>query len=154
MRHILRQGLFASPWAVMATVLFVTALLSGGSSTAVLADTGVLKLKVRACVGTNWISGAEVDVSIYRPGVGQVDSATGHTDGSGYIQFSFDSLDRGDEARVTVTPSGHKPDSKHLYVWDEGIADEFEVSESSSPLCSDGWFDQSNHVILCVYNEP
>jgi hypothetical protein len=150
MRHVT----FPSVWAVVATVLISTGLLIGAFSSACLADTGVLKLKVRQCVGTNWISGAEVDVSIYRPGVGQVDSATGYTSATGYVQFSFSSLQSGDEAHVTVTPSGHKSDSGHLYVWDQDIASEFDVSMSTDSLCSDGWYDQSNHIILCVYTEP
>ena len=79
----------------------------------------MLKLMVTTCAGSA-LDGALVEVEIYRPGSGQIDSDSGYTD-EGYLEFEFTDLEEDDEARVEATPSG-MPASTHTYtwVWDEG----------------------------------
>ncbi len=131
-------------------------LLDAVSAPACLAgETGTLKLKVRSCMGMIWLSNAEVDVVIYRPGSGQIDSATGYTSSSGYVEFTFDNLQQADQARVTVTPSGGGPaDSGHTYYW---IASsllspgQWDVGPDSDSICQDDWYDEGQNIIECVY---
>lgn len=118
------------------------------------ADTGTLKLKVMRCLTPQWISGARVDVDIERPGVGRVDGATGYTDNVGYVEFTLNSLQDKDEAKVTVTPSGETPDANHVYFWrsrqerSPGIWD----LTATDFVCSDGWYDQTSDIIECMYH--
>jgi hypothetical protein len=118
-------------------------------------DSGTLKLKVRQCLGNNWISGASVEVSIQRSGSGEVDSAKGTTDGSGCVDFTFYDLEDGDEAHVTVTPGGMNPDSSHVYDWvvpDGRAGGNFELAADSDSICDDGWYDMTNRIFLCKYH--
>ena len=115
---------------------------------------GVLKLKVRTCAGTFWLSNAQVDVSIQRPGVGEVDSDTGWSDGSGYVEFTFSDLEGGDQAHVTVTPEGKDPDTDHTYYWippQLRIAGYWDLGIMSESICEDSWYDQENNIILVLY---
>lgn len=144
--------------ATMLRLLVLGASLLGftGMATSSLAsDKSVLKLMVARCEGEKWIDNAQVDVIIYRPGVGQIDSATGYTNSSGYVEFTFASLAIGDEARTTVTPEGESPDSRHTYVWTMGSGDSaggvWDLGTTGDSLCSDGWYDQNNRVFECLY---
>lgn len=134
-----------------ASLLGLAAMATSGLA----ADTGALKLNVARCVGGGAIAEAQVDVIIYRPGVGQVDSATGYTNTAGYVEFTFTSLEIGDEARTTVTPDGESPDAGHTYVWttrpgDAGGGD-FDLGTQGDSMCSDGWYDLSNRIFECLY---
>lgn len=116
-------------------------------------DTGDLKLKVRHCAGTYWLAGAEVDVIIYRPGVGEVDSDSGTTDKVGYVSITFTDLEHGDEARVTVTPKGMSPDDDHTYYWTSlGKAGLWDIEMAGDSLCEDDWYDEENNIILLKYD--
>ena len=118
-------------------------------------DTGVLKLKVRACLGSNWISDADVEVSIQRSGSGEVDSAKATTDTYGYVEFTFYDLEDDDEAHVTVTPSGMNPDASHLYYWvvpGGRTGGAFELSAEHDSLCDDAWYDLVNRIFLTKYH--
>jgi hypothetical protein len=132
--------------AVIAAVVLVGPAQAGSS--------GLLKLKVRQCYGSSWMSGASVDVTIYRPGVGNVDSGSGTTDSVGYVEIPFDDLENGDEAHVIVTPSDDSQGSSHTYYWvgpkdrNPGI---FDVGIMDSP-CPDGWYDEAANIILCLHN--
>jgi|GEM_PF-6734770 len=153
--YIMWKTLFSRIPALGLWVILGFALsLSPFTTTPCRADTGDLKLKVRGCMGTNWLSNAKVDVVIYRPGTGKVDAATGHTDSSGYVKFTFTSLQSADEAHVTVTPVDKSPDANHRYTWDQGVAGDFDLAAYGDSLCSDSWYDESNHVIECVYSAP
>jgi hypothetical protein len=128
---------------------------TGMATSSLAADKGVLKLMVARCEGEKWIDNAQVDVILYRPGVGQVDSALGYTNSSGYVEFTFASLEIGDEARTTVTPEGESADSRHTYVWAAGLGDQndgsWDLGITGDSLCSDGWYDQNNRVFECLY---
>jgi len=114
-------------------------------------DTGVLKLKIRPCASSNWLETAKVDVVIYRPGVGNVDSTTGYTNASGYAEFTFTDLENADQARVTVTPKEMSPDSGHTYYWVSSRAGLWDLSAQGDSLCQDGWYDEENNIILTLY---
>jgi hypothetical protein len=142
----------------MLRLLVLGASLLGFTVTArpsLAADTGDLKLMVARCEGGKWIDNAQVDVIIYRPGVGQVDAATAYTNSSGYVEFTFTDLEIGDEARTTVTPEGESPDSGHTYVWAMGSGDSaggvWDLGITGDSLCSDGWYDQNNGIFECLY---
>ncbi len=138
-------------WLLVALVVFV-ALFSWEGAEA--GDTGTLKLKVQRCLGS-WISGADIDVTIYRPGTGNVDSGSGTTGVSGYVEIVFDDLELGDQALVTVTPVNEDPDSDHTYYWldPDSRADlEWSLDALTDDACEDGWYDQSRNVILCLYH--
>lgn len=141
--------------SILIAGLLASLLLSAaGVRTCSAGDTGILKLKVRTCYSTNWLSNAAVNVSIYRPGVGEVDSAAGSTNGSGYVEFTFYDLVGADQARVTVTPNGLSPDSGHTYYWIPGRGREpgiFDLGIMGMSVCQDGWYDETNNVILCLY---
>lgn len=144
--------------ALMVRLLVLGALLLGLAviaTSGLAADTGVLKLHVARCMGGGAIDKAQVDVIIYRPGVGQVDGATGYTNSAGYVEFTFTSLAIGDEARTTVTPDGESPDAGHTYVWTTGPGDvgggEFDLGSEEDSMCSDGWYDLSNRIFECLY---
>jgi hypothetical protein len=144
--------------ASMVWLLALGALMLGFTVTAtssLAADTGNLKLMVARCDGGRWIANAQVDVIIYRPGTGQVDSATGSTNSSGYVEFTFTNLEIGDEARTTVTPEGEDSDSGHTYVWTMWPGDSaggvWDLDVSVDSLCSDGWYNQNNGIIECRY---
>ena len=49
-------------------------------------------------------------------GCGKIDSDSGYTNSVGYIEFTFTGLEDGDQAHVTVTPSGDDPDDSHAHV--------------------------------------
>ena len=144
--------------ATMLRLLVLGASLLGFTGTAtssLAAEKSVLKLMVARCEGGGSIGSAKVDVIIYRPGVGQVDSATGYTNSSGYVEFTFASLEIGDQARTTVTPKGESADSGHTYVRTMGPGDEssgvWDLGITGDSLCSDGWYDQNNRVFECLY---
>jgi hypothetical protein len=63
-----------------------------------------------------WLSDAKVDVTIYRPGKGEVDSNSGRTDDVGYVEFTFNDLESADQAKVTVTLRRMSPDDGHIYL--------------------------------------
>jgi hypothetical protein len=116
--------------------------------------TGVLKLKVARCPDGQWISGATVDVVVVRPGYGQVASASGTTDSTGYVEFTFGNLEPDDEAHVTITPSGESPDGNHLYAWTllpGGVAGFWDLGVQSDSGCSDTWYSEKTHTILSYY---
>jgi hypothetical protein len=118
-------------------------------------STGVLKLHVVDCVGMYELTDARVDVLIHRPDGGTVGSGTGYTNGSGYVEFTFGDLENNDEAHVTVTPSGQSPDSNHMYYWivPQGRSSGYwDLSFLGDSLCQDGWYDQKNDIIECVYH--
>lgn len=121
-----------------------------------LADTeGVLRLKVKDCQSSKWLVDARVDVLIYRPTVGYMDSDTGYTNGAGYVEFSFSDPEEADEARVTVTPKGQSPESGHVYYWTAPPGDGagyWDVGIQGDSPCSDGWYDEGLRIIECVYN--
>lgn len=133
----------------------VVLVLALAASAAVAGETGVLKLKVRNCASTTWMSGAKLDVEIYRPGVGVVDSFGDATDAYGYVEFEMEGLESEDEARVTITPSGMDPDDSHVYVW---VASRlrspgyWDLGYQADSLCEDGWYDQPNNIILALYH--
>ncbi len=140
---------------LMTGLLTLLLLNTATFSTCSAGETGLLKLKVRPCSSTNWLSGAAVDVVIYRPGVGNVDSASGSTDSAGYVEFTFDDLTSGDQARVTITPVNMNPDTHHTYYWIPGrgrIPGYWDLGVSSMSICQDGWYDETNNVILCLYH--
>jgi hypothetical protein len=148
----LRSFRFAS---VLMTGLLTLLLLNAAVvPTCRAGETGTLKLKVRPCYSTNWLSGAAVDVVIYRPGIGNVDSASESTDSAGYVEFTFYDLSGGDQARVTITPVDLDPDSSHTYYWIPGrgrAPGYWDVGVSGMSVCQDGWYDETNNVILCLY---
>jgi hypothetical protein len=116
-------------------------------------ESGVLKLKVRLCDGRGWLSDAEVDVTIYRPGEGEVDSASGYTDGDGYIDFTFTDLENADQARVTVTPEGKPPDDGHIYYWvSGGRAGWWDLGIQGESTCEDSYYDEGANIILLLYD--
>ena len=126
------------------------------TSTASLADdAGTLKLKVNRCPNTGWISGARVDVVVTRVNVGQIDSAAAYTDGKGYVEFTFTNLQGGDQATVTVTPSGESSDPNHWYRWVSGGGRStgiWDLDINYDAPCADSWSDQTNDIILCEYH--
>ena len=136
-------------WVVGIPLLLLCVAGSAG------ADTGVLKLKVMRCSGSGWLSGARIDVSVTRSGQGVIDSTTGYTNSSGYVDFTFTNLESGDESHVTVTPSGENPDSSHVYVWEfsqgyGGVG--WDVGDTTDADCSDYWYDERNDILLCLYH--
>lgn len=115
-------------------------------------ETGVLMLTVLRCSTSNPIQGAAVDVILYRTGVGQIDSASGTTTSTGYVEFTFDDLEPLDQARVTITPSGESPD-QHTFYWivpDGRTLGHWDVNELATETCNDGLVDKSG-VIRCYY---
>ena len=137
-------------------VLGVIVLAASLAATPSWADsTGVLKLKVMRCLGSQWISNAEVDVILYRPGTGQIGSATGYTSSTGYVEFSFTNLQGTDQAHVTVTPSGESPDASHTYEWiqsNDRTAGYWDLGVQGDSQCEDIWFDQKADIIECLYH--
>ncbi len=137
---------FAAVAALMvAAVSFFVPAMAG--------ETGTLKLKVKEC-GGSWLSGAEVHVSVWRDGEGEVDSANGTTSLNGYIQFTFTDLEDGDRARVTVSTAAGEDDD-HEYEW-ESSGDEGDyywdlVGPPELP-CDDEWYDEDENIILLYYN--
>lgn len=137
---------------VFVTLILCAALFLGEVAEA--GDTGTLKLKVQRCLGS-WIAGADIDVTIYRPGTGNVDSGSGTTGLSGYVEIVFDDLELGDQALVTVTPVNEDPDSDHTYYWldpDDRQDAAWSLDALTDDTCDDGWYDQSRNVILCLYH--
>jgi hypothetical protein len=118
------------------------------------ADTGTLKLKVQRCVGSGWLSDARIDVSVTRSGAGEIASATGYTNSSGYVEFTFSNIQTDDQAQVTVTPSGEHADGNHSYVWklNQQHIGFWDLSATTDSGCSDGIYDPDENIILCVYN--
>ena len=116
-------------------------------------QSGDLKLKVRLCVGTIWVSDAEVDVIIYRSGEGEVDYDNGFTDDVGYIDFTFTDLENADQAWVTVTPKGMSPDDEHTYYWlaGRGRAGWWDLGIQGDSICEDSWYDEEKNIILLLY---
>jgi len=115
----------------------------------------MLKLKVCACAGMNWLNNALVEVGIYRQGSGQVDSDSGYTNSTGYIEFDFSNLEDLDEAHVTVTPSGQNPDSGHIYTWHaagERAGGYWSINDETEDVCADTWYDEKENIIQCVYS--
>jgi hypothetical protein len=142
-----RVGLFLA--VVLAVVATGTIALPAQAS-----GSGVLKLKVQPCFGSTWLSDASVSVTIYRPGVGNVDSGGGTTDSVGYVEISFDDLADGDEAHVLVTPPGDAPGSNHTYYClqpDERYPILFDIGVLGDDTCQDGWYDRTNNIILCLH---
>ncbi len=138
--------------AVLGAV-FLCAIL--GASPCLAGETGVLKLKVCQCLSSLWVSGANVEVSIQRPDVGEVDSAKGTTNSTGYVEFTFNDLEGDDEAHVTVTPIGMSPDGSHIYYWNVSGARTngyFDLFAQSDSICDDGWYDHTNAIFLCKYH--
>ena len=134
--------------------LVVSAVLIVAASPAIAGDTGVLKLKVKACNSLNWIVDGRVDVEVTRPGGGTIDTATGYTDDDGYVELTLTNLEEKDIAHVTVTPVGQSPDSNHTYYWvvDQGRTPGWwDLGGPAYSLCSDGWYDEGNDIILCMY---
>ncbi|MCK4304515.1 MAG: hypothetical protein KAY24_09780 [Candidatus Eisenbacteria sp.] len=138
-------------------IAFIVLLILAGSSLPVhrsgvepawAGETGVLKLMVKECGGT-WLDNVEVEVTIYRPGTGEIDSDSGYTD-VGYIEFEFNDLEDGDEARVTVEPNGSG--SEHTYYWDDGSRhpSAWDIGLTLGGQCDDDWYDEEANVILCV----
>lgn len=145
--------------ALMSIVALCTTLLCVPflSSTSWADATGTLMLKVWGCKTSNWISNAAVSVTVIRPGEGQIDSDSGYTDGSGYVEFTLDGLEAGDEAHVTVTPSGSGPDSDHVYYWVEPegrVVGYWDTGVLGDSLCVDDWYDQEAGIIKCAYELP
>jgi hypothetical protein len=101
-----------------------------------------LPLMVTDCVSQP-LDDMLVEVQIYRPGSGVIDSDSGYTD-NGSITFRFAGLECDDEARVTLTPStSEAPDSDHeyTYVGDCGLDDPHQWSiAQGGQLCPDGWW--------------
>ena len=123
-------------------------------ATPVLAgETGVLMLHVLRCSTMSPITGAAVDVVLYRPGVGQIDADAGSTNGQGRVDFTFEDLEPGDQAQVTVTPSGENPDGDHTYYWvvpDDRAAGTWDVSDFEDDQCADARADKDG-TIQCFY---
>jgi hypothetical protein len=118
-------------------------------------QTGTLKLKVLRCQTPQWIADARVDVEVRTPGGSTIDTAYGYTNNQGYVEFTFTNLDDKDEAKVTVTPSGEHSDGNHTYYWVAGSDRSpglWDFDFQLDSLCSDGWYDQSNDIIQCVYH--
>lgn len=136
---------------VLAAALLSAPILASGS---MAAETGTLKLMVWGCRASGWLSNAAVSVSIIRPGSGQVDSDSGTTNGAGYVEFTFESLEGGDEAHVTVTPSGQASDSHHVYYWvvPEGRTEgSWALDTLVDSGCADDWYDQEAGIFKCAY---
>ncbi|MBD3161433.1 MAG: hypothetical protein GF346_04405 [Candidatus Eisenbacteria bacterium] len=136
--------------AALATVL-IGALLAAVPTAS--ADTGTLKLKIRPCSYSSWLDSAKVEVDIYRPEQGVIDSDTDYTDSEGYVAITFTGLQNGDQARVTVTPQEQSPDDDHTYYWVSGalLAGEWDIEASAESLCEDDWYDEEENIILCLY---
>jgi hypothetical protein len=139
--------------AALLVVVGVLLLIGPAGMAPALGDDNVdLQLKVCTCTGT-WLSNAEVEAVVYRPGVGQIDSDSGYTDGSGNICLQFDGLQHEDEAHVTVTPQGGSPDPDHRYAWDsndgEGDTAHWDILPGLQKQCPDDWFDEANNIIRC-----
>jgi hypothetical protein len=134
-------------------VLCATFLGSTVPGTPALAQsTGTLKLMVGCCHPPSWLTNTRVDVAIIRPGVGQVDSDTGYTNGSGYVEFTFDTLQDADEAHVTVYGGG-QGHGGHVYSWVEsGSRDRgfWDLGITGDSGCADEWYDEEADIIKCV----
>jgi len=138
-------------WFFVTLILFAALFLG---EVAEAGDTGTLTLKVQRCLGS-WIAGAAIDVTIYRPGTGNVDSGSGTSGLSGYVEIVFDDLEVGDQALVTVTPVNEDPDSGHIYYWinpDDREVNIWDLTAEYDDTCDDGWYDQSRNIILCIYD--
>jgi len=142
--------------SVLRLFVFGASLLSFASMTtsSVAAENGVLKLMVGRCQGAQWIGQGKGRRHHLSSGVGQVDSATGYTNSSGYVEIAFTSLEIGDEARTTVTPKA-RAGRGHTYVWVMGQGDEYggvwDLGTTGDSLCSDGWYDPNNRIFECLY---
>ncbi|MBM3317781.1 MAG: hypothetical protein FJY75_07995 [Candidatus Eisenbacteria bacterium] len=135
------------------TALLCTALIGALPSTA-LADEdseGVdLCLMVTDCLSQP-MDQALVEVQIFRPGSGIIDSDNGYTD-DGAICFRFADLECDDEARVSLTPAtSDAPDADHIYIYIGDCADaprNWEIG-ADPQLCPDAWWSPTR--IQAVY---
>ena len=140
-------------------MLLVASLLGGplGPQPAWGSETGTLKLMVTDCISGGRLDNAQVDVVIWRKGTGQIDSDSDYTD-DGYVEFEFNGLEQDDQAHVTVTPYGEgDPDDGHSYIWEASTPRNPGVWDLGVHLdgpCDDGWWDESENIIECVYSDP
>lgn len=151
--RILRMVSFMPVLLLIAALMCAPILASSGQA----ASAGTLKLMVWGCKGSGWLSNAAVGVGIVRPGAGLVDSDSGYTNSSGYVEFTFDDLENGDQAHVTVTASGSGPDSDHIYYWivPQGrSAGYWDLDGMEDSGCTDDWYDQEAGIIKCAYDLP
>lgn len=147
------RSLHPHAYRLAAIVALVVALGLSALQPAFAGSPGQLQLRVARCSNGAWIANATVSVVIYhQTGGSPAASGSGTTDGSGYVTISFSDLEDGDEARVTVTPSGESADSGHLYHWaapggerEVGI---FDLTTSLRQPCTDGWYDEPGNIIL------
>lgn len=114
----------------------------------------LLKLKVIRCLTPVWISNAQVSAVIYRQGSGQIGSDSGTTNTSGYVELSFDDVEAGDNAVVTVTPNGEGADGDHQFSCvDDGRGScAWSVGPQGNKSCVDSWYDQANQIIQVSYH--
>lgn len=146
--------------ALLGCVLIVClALLGAPGITADELDIGSvrtpLKLMVTDC-SDEPLDNVDVDVEIYRSGSGIIATDSGYTD-EGAITFGFWDLEYGDEARVTLTPSGSDPDDDHVYIFLGGEADDPTVWDLGGRVrtedpCGDQMWDEENGIIQSVYD--
>lgn len=123
-------------------------ILTPGTSWA--GDPGVLKLMVTDCFD-NPLDNHAVEVSINRPGYGEIDTDSGYTD-NGYIEFGFSDLEDGDQARVSAGPEGF--DVAHVYTYvANGDQGEFDIGSQPNGTCADGWWDMGENIIQCKCDE-
>ncbi len=130
--------------------LLLLTLLASSVSSAQAGD--YLRLTVTDCNG-QVIDGALIEVTLYRLGVGDIDSDSGYTDGSGRAAFYFDDLEAGDEAHVVVTPAGQEPDGDHVYTYKGGGQDDltaWDLGQQVPNSCSDFWGKQYRYI-HCIY---
>lgn len=139
----------------LATLLLTHLALLGTLPGPALADEdsqGVdLCLMITDCLGQQ-MDDTLVEVRIYRPGSGVIDSDSGYSD-NGAIAFRFADLACEDEARVTLTPSmSESPDEDHVYIFIGDCGDAPVVWEigSTPEVCPDGWWNPSR--IQSVYH--
>ena len=113
-----------------------------------------LDLMVTDCLSQT-MGDAWVEVQIYRPGSGIVDSDSGACT-NGAISFRFADLECDDEARVTLTPStSDSPDEGHVYICISGCGDAPSIwTITDQPqVCPDGWWNPSRiQAVYCTTN--
>ncbi len=135
-------------YGILTALLGALLLASGLSGVAWAGEPGTLKLMVTDCFDTP-LDGAYVEVEIHRPGYGTVTTDADYTD-DGYVAFDFSDLEDGDQARVTVTPSGMN-ESSHIYTWASGYADKPGLWDIDTIIdgCEDTWYDKDENIIQC-----
>jgi len=139
-------------WMSLGCAVAIALLLGAPPIGADSEETGeLLSLMVTDCEDSP-LDDVEVSVEIYRSGSGVIDSDSGFTD-DGEIEFRFDGLQTGDEARVTLDRgTGYQSDSDHVYGFVGTGTDQDTpwTIETNPRTCPDDWWD--TETIQSVYD--